>query len=85
MRYCSKARPYYLIRAQMHRLLGQYWRISKDVRRHNQSFVRMFCLISLISLIAAGMALLAGALAGFIVQPSSAKGKQAAPQPSLAP
>jgi hypothetical protein len=88
VRYCSKARPYYLIRAQMHRLLGQYWRISKDVRRHDQSFVRMFCLISLISLISlivAGMALLAGALAWFIIQPSSARGKQAAPQPSLAP
>jgi EmrB/QacA subfamily drug resistance transporter len=48
----------------------------------DQAFVQMF---RLISLIAAGMALLAGALAWFIVQPSAASGKQAAPQPSLAP
>jgi EmrB/QacA subfamily drug resistance transporter len=48
----------------------------------DQSFVQMF---RLITLIAAGMALLAGALAWLIVQPSPASGKQAAPQPSLAP
>ena len=48
----------------------------------DQSFVQMF---RLISLIAAGMSLLAGALAWFIIQPASAKGKQTAPQPSLAP
>ena len=48
----------------------------------DQSFVQMF---RLISLIAAGMSLLAGALAWFIIQPASAKGKQVAPQPSLAP
>jgi len=75
-RYSSKARPYYLIRAQMHRLPGQYWRISKDVRRHDQSFMQIFRLISLIS---AEMALLAGVLAWFILQSSSARGKQLAP------
>ncbi len=48
----------------------------------DQSFVQMF---RLVTLIAAGMALLAGALAWFILQPSTASGKQAAPQPSLAP
>jgi EmrB/QacA subfamily drug resistance transporter len=48
----------------------------------DQSFVQMF---RLISLIAAGMALLAGALAWFIIQPAPARGKQPAPQPSLAP
>jgi hypothetical protein len=46
--------------------------------------MRMFRLISLISLILAGMALLAVALAWFIIQPSAASRKQAAPQPSLA-
>jgi len=75
-RYSSKARPYYLIRAQMHRLPGQYWRISKDVRRHDQSFMQLFRQISLIS---AEMALLAGVLAWFILQSSSARGKQLAP------
>ena len=74
-RYSSKARPYY----QMHRLPGQYWRISKDVRRHDQSFMQIFRLISLISLISAEMALLAGVLAWFILQSSSARGKQLAP------
>jgi hypothetical protein len=39
----------------------------------------------LINLIGAGMALLAGALSWFILQPSAASRKQAAPQPSLAP
>jgi hypothetical protein len=48
----------------------------------DQSFVQMFRLVTLIG---AGMALLAGALAWFIIQPSAASGKQAAPQPSLAP
>jgi hypothetical protein len=48
----------------------------------DQSFVQMF---RLVTLIAAGLALLAGALAWFIVQPSPASGKQAVPQPSLAP
>lgn len=48
----------------------------------DQSFVQMF---RLITLIAAGMALLAGALAWFIIQPSAASRKQVAPQPSLAP
>ena len=48
----------------------------------DQAFVQMF---RLITLIAAGMALLAGALAWFIIQPSAASRKQAAPQPSLAP
>jgi EmrB/QacA subfamily drug resistance transporter len=48
----------------------------------DQSFVRMY---RLVTLIAAGMALLAGALAWFIVQPSAAGGRQPAPQPSLAP
>jgi len=48
----------------------------------DQSFVQMF---RLITLIASGMALLAGALAWFIIQPAPASGKQAAPQPSLAP
>jgi hypothetical protein len=48
----------------------------------DQAFVQMF---RLISLIAAGMALLAGALAWFIINPAPARGKQAAPEPSLAP
>jgi EmrB/QacA subfamily drug resistance transporter len=48
----------------------------------DQSFVQMY---RLVTLIAAGMALLAGALAWFIVQPSTESGKQPAPQPSLAP
>ncbi|HEY7093411.1 MAG TPA: hypothetical protein VH393_09545 [Ktedonobacterales bacterium] len=51
----------------------------------DQSFMRMFRLISLISLILAGTALLAGALAWFILQPAAARGKQAAPQTSLTP
>jgi EmrB/QacA subfamily drug resistance transporter len=48
----------------------------------DQAFVQMF---RLLTLIAAGMALLAGALAWFIVRPAAASGKQVAPQPSLAP
>jgi EmrB/QacA subfamily drug resistance transporter len=48
----------------------------------DESFVQMF---RLISLIAAGMALLAGALAWFIVNPAPASEKKGKPQPSLAP
>jgi hypothetical protein len=49
------------------------------MRCHDQSFVGMFRLISLISLIAVGMALLAGVLAWFIVQPSAVSGKAGRP------
>jgi hypothetical protein len=59
----------------MHRLTRHNGRISKDMRCHDQSFVGMFRLISLISLIAVGMALLAGVLAWFIVQPSAVSRK----------
>jgi EmrB/QacA subfamily drug resistance transporter len=48
----------------------------------DQSFVQMF---RLITVIAAGMALLAGALAWFIVLPASSRKKKVALQPSLAP
>ena len=67
------------------RLSRRGWISPRNKRQQDaidQAFVQMF---RLISLIAAGMALLAGALAWFIIHPAAARGKQAAPQPSLAP